>query len=86
MPQYAFSNVLGGTQQNLSSAYKTIVAIFAATGATTLRRGWVFEFEIGADNVPNATDTPINWDISVQTADGTANRCWWWRCGGSTDL
>lgn len=71
MAQYAASNLLGGTQQNLSSSFKTINAVVAATGATTLRRGWIYEFEIGADNAPNATDCPINWDISQQTAAGT---------------
>jgi hypothetical protein len=30
------------------------------------------EWEIGATDVPNSTDCPINWDISEQTADGTA--------------
>ena len=71
MAQYAFSNLNAGTQQNLSSSFKTVCLITAATGATTLRRGWIYEFEIGADNVPNATDCPINWDISGQTAAGT---------------
>lgn len=71
MAQYAASNLIGGTQQNLSSSFKTICLVTAATGATTLRRGWIYEFEIGADNVPNATDCPINWDVSAQTAAGT---------------
>jgi hypothetical protein len=72
MAQYAFNNQLGGTPQNLSSSYKTILVVTAATGATTLRRGWIYEIEIGADSVPNSTDCPINWDISAQTAPGTA--------------
>ncbi len=72
MAQYSVPNTNAGTQQNLSSSIKTITVITAATGATTLRRGWIYEFEIGADNVPNATDCPINWDISSQTAVGTA--------------
>lgn len=71
MAQYAFSNQNAGTPQNLSSSYKTINLVTAATGATTLRRGWIYEFEIGVDNVPNATDCPISWDISSQTAAGT---------------
>lgn len=71
MAQFGYSNVNAGTQQNLSSSFKTINVQFAATGATTLRRGWIYEFEIGADSVPNATDCPIIWDISAQTADGT---------------
>ena len=56
MALYAASNQLGGTPQNLSSSYKSINIVTAATGATTLRRGWIYEFEIGADNVPNATE------------------------------
>lgn len=72
MAIYAYSNVLGGTQQNLSSSFKTVWSVTAATGATTLRRGWIYEFEVGADNVPNATDCAIVWDISAQTAAGTA--------------
>lgn len=71
MPQFAFSNQLGGTPQNLSSTYKTIWRATAATGATTLRRGWIYEFEMGADSVPNSTDCPIMWDISSQTAAAT---------------
>lgn len=71
MALYAFSNQLGGTPQNLSSSYKTICLVTAATGATTLRRGWVYEMEIGADNIPNSTDCAISWDVSVQTAAGT---------------
>lgn len=71
MAQYSVNNANPGSQQNLSSSYKTILLITAATGATTLRRGWIYEFEVGADNVPNATDCPINYDISAQTAAGT---------------
>ena len=72
MALYAVNNQNAGTPQSLSSSYKSINIITAATGATTLRRGWVYEFEIGADAVPNSTDCPISWDISVQTAAGTA--------------
>lgn len=72
MSAFTFSNQNAGSPQNLSSTYKTIVAITAATGATTLRRGWLMEWEIGASDVPNATDCPILWDISEQTAAGTS--------------
>lgn len=72
MAVYTITNQNAGTPQNLSSSFKTINAITAATGATTLRRGWLMEWEIGASDVPNATDCPINWDISEQTAAGTA--------------
>lgn len=72
MAVYTITNQNAGTPQNLSSSFKTINAITAATGATTLRRGWLMEWEIGASDVPNATDCPINWDISEQTAAGTS--------------
>lgn len=71
MSAYTINNQNAGTPQNLSSSFKTILLATAATGATTLRRGWLMEWEIGATDVPNATDCPVNWDISEQTAAGT---------------
>lgn len=72
MSAFTISNQNAGSPQNLSSSYKSILIAKAATGATTLRRIWIMEWEIGASDVPNATDCPINWDFSEQTADGTA--------------
>lgn len=72
MATYTVNNTMAGSQQNLSSSYKTLLSITAATGATTLRRGWLYEFEIGADGVPNATDCPISWNVQTQTAAGTS--------------
>jgi hypothetical protein len=72
MSAYTVSNLNAGSQQNLGSSAKTIISVTAATGATTLRRGWIMEWEIGADNVPNATDCPINWSLEEQTAAGTS--------------
>lgn len=72
MAAFTISNLNAGSQQNLSSSYKTILSVGAATGATTLRRGWLMEWEIGADNVPNATDCPISWSVDTMTAAGTA--------------
>lgn len=71
MPSYTISNQNAGSPQNLGSGYKTILLVTAATGATTLRRGWLMEWEIGASDVPNSTDCPIFWDASEQTAAGT---------------
>jgi len=71
MALFAISNQLSGTPQATSTTYKTQVQAYAATGATTLRRGWIWEFEIGATDVPNSTDCPINWDFSVSTTAGT---------------
>lgn len=72
MAQYSVNNEMAGTQQALTTTYKSQLAVIAATGATTLRRGWIYEFEIGAAGVPNSTDCPISYDIGLQTAAGTA--------------
>ena len=73
MAAYTISNQNAGSAQNLTSTFKTIIGINAATGATTLRRGWTMEWEIGPDNVPNATDCPLSWSIDVMTAAGTGS-------------
>lgn len=70
--RYALDNTMGGTQQNLSTSFKTMLSLTAATGATTLRRAMIYEVEAGADNVPNATDCPIVGKIDRQTDVGTA--------------
>lgn len=72
MAAYTISNQNGGTPQNLSSSYKTILSIGAATGATTLRRGWLMEWEVGADGARQTTSIAIAWSIDTQTAAGTA--------------
>ena len=69
MALYAASNLLGGTQQNLSSTYKTLMQLTAQT--TGLRRAWVYEVLIGLDGPPNSTDCAIDWDISRCTTVGT---------------
>lgn len=76
MATYNLNNQNAGTPQNIGStlgaATGTILSATAATGATTLRRIWIMEWEIGATAVPNSTDCPILWDISEQTAAGTS--------------
>lgn len=72
MALYAFNNRLAGTQQAIASTFKTQLALTAATGAATLKRGWIFEWEVGADGVPNAVDCAIIYDWSRQTAAGTS--------------
>lgn len=71
MARYAASNQNAGTPQALSTLYKTLALITAATGATTLRRGWIDEVIVGADGAAVATDCQIVFDFSVQTAAGT---------------
>lgn len=71
MPRYSANNTQGGSEQNLSSTAKTLIVVTAATGATTLRRGWIDELFVGADGSINATDCQILWNWLVQTAAGT---------------
>lgn len=71
MARYSVNNLMGGTQQVLTGSNKAIIGINAATGATTLRRGWIDEVEVAADGAAVATDCQINWTFAVQTAAGT---------------
>jgi hypothetical protein len=72
MPAYTLNNQNAGTPQNIGTtvgaATGTILSAAAATGATTLRRIWLMEWEIGATGVPNSTDCPIN--VGHLRADG----------------
>jgi hypothetical protein len=71
MALYSMNNTQAGSQQNLSSSYKTLCSLTAATGATTLRRGFIYEWEVGLDGAPNSTDCAVIWDWSRQTTLGT---------------
>lgn len=70
MARYALNNRLAGTQQNISTSFKTIVAATAATA--TLTSAKVYEVAIGQDGSLNATDCQVVWDLSRQTAAGTS--------------
>lgn len=67
MAKYSASNLLGGTQQSLSTSYKTLLAVFATSGS--LRRGKVFDLLLGTDGTP--ADNALDWDVSRMTANGT---------------
>jgi hypothetical protein len=68
MGAYNTNNQLGGTPQAISTAFKTIVALTAATA--TLTSAKLVDFTLGADTAP--ADNVINWDVSRQTAAGTS--------------
>ncbi len=70
MPAYGTGNGLAGTDQAMSSSFKTLLALTAQTSG--LRRGAISEFSIGANAAPNATDCPVEFDVSRQTAAGTS--------------
>ena len=71
MAKYSTSNLLGGSQPNLSSSYKTVTAVWSSS-TTSARRGLVYDLEVGIDGAPNSTDCSLDWDVSRITADGTA--------------
>lgn len=68
MARYSLSNELAGTQQAISTSYKTLVALTAATA--TLRRAWLYDLMIGTAGTP--ADNSYVFDISRQTAAGTS--------------
>src|SRR4051812_4775147 len=71
MALYSTSNLNATTpaQTNMTTTFKSVTGIAAATA--TLRRAFIYEFDVGASAVPNATDCEIVWDLSAQTAAGT---------------
>lgn len=68
MANFSATNLQAGTQQNLSSSFKTLLEIHAVTSG---RRGFIYEFDIGIDGTPNATDCSIDWDANRTSAAGT---------------
>lgn len=71
MTIFAINNRLAGSEQALSSSYKTITAIAAQTSG--LRRAWIYELEVGADGTLNtSTDTQVVFDFSRLTGGGTS--------------
>lgn len=68
MSNYSASNTLGGTQQAISTAYKTLLSLTAATA--TLCNARVFDVIFSTDGTP--ADNVMTYDISRQTAAGTS--------------
>jgi len=69
MAKYGFSNGNAGSAQNLTTTYKTLLDLTAATGATTLRRAWVYDLLFGVDGTP--ADNVVVWKVDRQTSTGT---------------
>lgn len=71
MARYALANndIAINSQQNLTTTYKTLAQISALTGATTLRRAWIYDIMVGADGTP--ADNVINWVVSRNSTAGT---------------
>ena len=67
--RYAIGTGTGGTQQAMATTYKTLFSVTAATGATTLRRGFLYEADFGTDGTP--ADNNMTYKIDRQTSVGT---------------
>jgi hypothetical protein len=68
MARYSASNELAGTRQNMTSSYKTLLLLTAATA--TLTRSLLYDVTVGTNGVP--ADNALEFDISrTTTALGT---------------
>jgi hypothetical protein len=70
MSMYAISNELTGSRQAITSTYKTITLVTATSGS--LAPGEITDLLLGAFGPYASTDAELQWDISKQTAVGTA--------------
>jgi hypothetical protein len=68
MAKFVVTNNLGGTQQAMTTSYKTLIALTCQT--TPLERFRIYEIMIGTNGAP--ADNYIEYDVSLQTAAGTA--------------
>lgn len=71
MARYSANNSPVASQQAMTSTFKTLVALTASSG-TAVRRGKLFELDIGQSAAPNATDCDVLYDVSRQTGAGTS--------------
>ena len=69
MANYHIDNALAGTQQSMSTAYKTLLEGLAQT--TGIKRTRWYGFNIGPAGLPSSTDCDLVWDVSRITATGT---------------
>lgn len=75
MARYSVTNsTLGGTgtQQSLTTTYKTLCAVYASTTGTTslVRRGKVFDILVGTNGTP--ADNAIEWSLGYLTSPSTS--------------
>jgi len=68
MARYHTDNRLAGSQQNLTTTYKTMLTLYGVTA--TLCRGRAVAIAIGADGAPNATDCQIVYAVQRQSTSG----------------
>lgn len=61
--------LLTANRQVVSTAFKSQCVVFVTSGS--LKRFSVTDYQLGAADVPNATDCAIEWSLGRVTADGT---------------
>ena len=71
MALYGVTNVSATTPtlNNVATTVKTMLQAAAATA--TLKRAFIYEFDVGASGVPNAVDCELVWTVISQTTAGT---------------
>jgi hypothetical protein len=69
MAKYGLSTGNAGATQAMTTTYKTLWDLTAATGATTLRKAWIYDMTFGADGTP--ADNAMVWKVDRQTTTGT---------------
>jgi hypothetical protein len=69
--RYSLGTGHAGTQQAMTTTYKTLASLTAATGATTLRRGSIYDVMFGADGTP--ADNSMTYKVDRQTSVGTGS-------------
>lgn len=69
MAKYGLTSGNAGSQQVNTTTYKTQFDLTAATGATTLRKAWLYDVTFGADGTP--ADNQVTYVINRQTTTGT---------------
>ena len=68
-PGYTVSNLMGGSQQNLTTTPGvTIARILAA--ASSGKRFYIWELDMGQSGPPNATDCSVQWTLTQCSAAG----------------
>lgn len=70
MTSFITSNQLGGTEQVMTTTYKTLVNVYATTGQ--LRRSYIYAASVSVDGTLNGTNCQVKMDLSAMTAEGTA--------------
>lgn len=70
MAKYSVTSESGGQAYTMTTTYKTLLSLTAATGATTLRRGWIYDVLMGTDGTP--ADNYVTWKADRQTSATTA--------------